>query len=101
MLCIDIAAALQIFSSGNDILILRRAASGSPRGFAERAAMANSATIIQRQNDVSAADEERMPGVGIWVIVHPVPPVHNLTYRPPRTNNPPLPPPVPFHSPPL
>src|SRR6266436_3889245 len=36
MLCIDIAAALQIFSGGHDVLILRRTASCSARRYAER-----------------------------------------------------------------
>src|SRR5882757_11324754 len=65
VLCIDIAAALQIFSSGYDVLILRRAASGSARRFAERAAIANSAAVIQRENDISAAGEILIHGVGI------------------------------------
>src|SRR5713226_8609217 len=53
MFSIDITAALQIFSGGHNVLILRRAAPGSARRFAERAAIANSAAVIQRKNDVS------------------------------------------------
>src|SRR5712692_2185149 len=69
VLCIDIAAALQIFSRGYDVLILRRAASCSARRFAERAAVANSAAVIQRKNEVSAAGEVLIHGVGIRVVV--------------------------------
>src|SRR2546425_4538617 len=65
MFCIDIAATLQIFSSGHDVLILRRAASGSAWRFAERAAVANPAAVIERKNDVSAAGEVLIHGVGI------------------------------------
>src|SRR5713101_1705732 len=61
----SIAAALQIFSGGHNVLILRRAAPGSARRFAERAAIANSAAVIQRKNDVSAAGEILIHGVGI------------------------------------
>src|SRR5229473_2853851 len=65
MSSIDIAATLQVFSGGHDILILRRAASGSAWRFAKRAAVANSAAVIERKNDVSAACKELIHGVGI------------------------------------
>src|SRR6266853_2576564 len=81
MLCIDIAAALQVFSRGYDILILRRATSGSARRFAKCAAIANSAAVIQRKNDVSTAGEVLIHPIGIRVVVHVVPTKEHLTDR--------------------
>src|SRR5260370_28512615 len=82
MLWIDSAANWERFSSGHHVLILRRAASGSPRRFAERAAVANSAAVIQRKNDVSAAGEVLIHGVRIRVVVHIVPAEEHLADRP-------------------
>src|SRR5712691_9821230 len=43
MFCLDIVAALQIFSSSHDVLIFRRAAPRSSRRFSKRPAVADSA----------------------------------------------------------
>src|SRR5258707_6174829 len=98
MLCIDTAAPLKVFSRGYDTLILRRATSGSARRFAKCAAIANSAAVIQRKNDVSAAGEVLIHRIGIRVVVHVVPTKEHLTDRSAMKKNKRGPLVSPFHS---
>src|SRR4030081_3397763 len=66
---VHVAAGLQIFSSRDDVLVFFRAAAGAPRGSAERAAVADSATVIQREDHIAAAGEILIHGVGIRGVV--------------------------------
>src|SRR3984893_5923290 len=78
---IDVRAALQIFSGGNDVLVFSGAAAGAAWGFAEGAAVADSAAVVYREHHVSAAGQVLIHGVGVRVVVHVVPAEEHLTHR--------------------
>src|SRR5579864_5139751 len=79
---IDIAAALQIFSGGDNVLVFRCAAAGPPRSFAKRAAIADATAIVDGQHDIAAAGEILVHGIGIRVVIHVVPAEQHLPDRP-------------------
>src|ERR1700719_3757268 len=62
---IDIAAAPEIFSGGDDILIFRGATASAAGSLAKRAAIPNAAAIVDGEHDVAAAGEILVHGVGI------------------------------------
>src|SRR5690242_4865464 len=75
---INIGAGSQKFSRGDHVLIFGGAASSAARSFAERAAVADSAAVIERQDDVAAAGEILVHGIGIRVVVHVMPAAKHL-----------------------
>src|SRR6266404_2848508 len=77
---VHVAASLQIFSSRHDVLVLLCAAARAARGFAKRAAVTDSAAVIQRQYHITAAGEILIHGVGIRVVVHVVPAEEHLAH---------------------
>src|SRR6266478_1334687 len=79
-LTVHVAAGLQIFSSRHDVLVLLCAAARAARGFAKRAAVADSAAVIQREDHVTAAGEILIHGVGIRVVVHVMPAEEHLAH---------------------
>src|SRR5215831_13464896 len=78
---VNVCAGLQEFSCGDHVLIFRRATSGAARSFTERAAIANTAAVIERENDIAAASEILVHGVGIRVVVYVVPAEEHLANR--------------------
>jgi len=56
-LSIDVGARLQIFASGDDVLIFAGTAAGAIGSFTEGAAVADSAAIVDGENDVAAIGE--------------------------------------------
>src|SRR5205814_6653067 len=79
---VDVGTALQEFSRGDNILIFGCAATSAARRFAEGAAVADAAAVIERENDVAAAGEILIHGIGIRVVVHVVPAEKHLANRP-------------------
>src|SRR2546428_6238566 len=78
---VDVGTALQIFSCGDNILIFRCAAAGSADCFAEGAAVANAAAVVECEDDVAAAGEVLVHGIRIRVVVHVMPPEQHLANR--------------------
>ena len=72
---------MQEFSRGDNILIFGCAATSAARRFAEGAAVADAAAVIERENDVAAAGEILIHGIGIRVVVHVVPAEEHLPHR--------------------
>src|SRR5712664_2457031 len=62
---VHVAAALQIFSSRHDVLVLLRAAARAARGFAKRAAVTDAARVFECENELTGAGEVLVHGVGI------------------------------------
>src|SRR5207244_12978419 len=79
-LSVDVGAGLQIFSSGDDVLIFAGAATGAIRSFAEGAAVTDAAAIVDGENDVAAIGEVLIHGIGIRVVVHVMPAEEHLTH---------------------
>src|SRR5439155_17068589 len=79
-LSVDVGAGLQIFSSGDDVLIFAGAAAGAIRSFAEGAAVTDAAAIVDGENDVAAIGEVLIHGIGIRVVVHVMPAEEHLTH---------------------
>src|SRR5713101_1807693 len=77
---VHVAAGLQIFSSGHDVLVFFGAAARAARGFAKGAAVTDSAAVIQREHHVTAAGEILIHGVGIRVVVHVMPAEEHLAH---------------------
>src|SRR5207245_2513641 len=78
---VDVRTALQEFPGGNNVLVFRGATTGAAGRFTERAAIANAAAVIQREDNVTAAREILIHGVGIRVVVHVVPAEKHLANR--------------------
>src|SRR5438477_12471299 len=62
---IYVRARLQIFCAGNNILIFGGAASGASGSFAKGTPVADAAAVVHGKNDVTAAGEILVHGVGI------------------------------------
>src|SRR6266478_6571791 len=60
-----VSARLQIFCSGDDVLIFAGTAAGAAGGFAEGAAVADAAAIVYGEYDVAAAREILVHGIAI------------------------------------
>ena len=79
-LSVDVGAGLQIFSSGDDVLIFAGAATGAIGSFAESATVADAAAIVDGENDVAAIGEILIHRVGIRVVVHVMPAEEHLAH---------------------
>ena len=62
---VHVGAGLQIFSGGNYILIFAGAATGAAGSFAEGAAVANTAAIVDGEDDVAAAGQILVEAIAI------------------------------------
>src|SRR5258706_4625170 len=75
---VDVGAALKILACGDDVFVFAGAAACAAWSFAEPAAVAYAAAVIDRKHDVAAAGEVLIHSVGIRVVIHVVPAKQHL-----------------------
>src|SRR5262249_17120845 len=75
---LDLGAALQIFSGGDNVLIFGRATASAPRSFAKCTTVADAAAIVDSKRDVTMVSQKLIHGVGIRVVIHVVPAEEHL-----------------------